>query len=369
MQRLLVNLQSAIALVLAAGCHVGEPEPIAQPTLRVLDSSEEALVSVTPDALNVAANARVLDGLGVGDAIVSSGADPFLRKVTSIAHNGNVVVLATEPGALTDAIFAGEMVSSGDVFAREIQQGADDGFVIPVDQLALDFNNATLINEAGIKVEIDRGTIRFRPSLDIDLQVADGWLSNFHVVVDGQLSAQLGVKITSERSFERSFSKTIWKSPVYRAVQFVGPVPVVEGVQVSLIASGDAYAGASGTVSLGSASATASMRAGAAYDQGSWRTIANPGIALNASGPSTQLGATARASLKLTVRIDVKFYDVAGPNLTIGTYARTAVSSATGWSGRVGIDGAFGGNVTVLGKTLASYNKTLFDVGRNFGAP
>ncbi len=356
----------AISVLVVAGCEIGEVAPAAQPTLRVLDSAEESLVAVNPSGLHIDASAHVLDGLAVGDVIVSNGAYPFLRKVVSIANTKDRVVLATEPGSLTDAILDGELHSSRELFASDQLQGSPEEIVIAVDRLALDFVNTTLINDGDIKVEIDRGTVRFRPSLDIDLQVADGWISHFHSVVRGELSASMAVKITASRSFDRSFSKTIWKSPAYRATQMIGIVPVVEVVQVSLIASGDAHASASGTVELGAATATASMEAGATYDNGTWRAISKPAISLDARGPSVVANASASASLRLSLRVDVRLYDIAGPNITIGAYARTAVSTASGWSGRVGIDGAFGGNVSVLGATLADYNKTLFDVGRGF---
>lgn len=366
MQNIHGRIGLALTMLIVAGCELGEVAPAAQPALRVLDPRDEALVSVTPDGLHVDATARLLDDLSVGDVIVSSGAEPFLRKVTSIESDGDQIALVTEPGTLTDAIFDGEMHSSGDLFARDWQQGSGDEFVIAVDRLAMDFANTTLLQEGDIKVEINRGSVRFRPSLDVDVQVADGWVSHFHSVVRGELSASMSVKITAARGFERSFSKTIWKSPAYRVTQMVGIVPVVEVVQVSLIASGDAHASVSGTVELGNATASASMEAGASYDRGNWRAISKPSITLNAGGPATTVNATARASLKLSVRVDVKLYDVAGPHITLGAYARTAVASTTGWTGRVGIDGEFGGDVSVLGNTLASYNKKLFDVGRSF---
>ncbi len=366
MRNIHVKVGVALWLSIAAGCELGEISPAAQPTLRVLDQADEALVAVTPDGLSIDRSARVLEGLDVGDVIVSSGAQPFLRKVISIATSGERLALATEPGALTDAILDGEMHSSGDVFSRDVEPGSADDLVIAIDRLALDFNNTKLIDDGDIKVEIDRGSIRFRPSLDVDLQIADGWISHFHSIVSGQLSASLGVKITASKSFDRTFSKTIWQSPAYRATQFVGIVPVVEVVRVSLVVSGNARAGASGTVELGGATVTAGMEAGASYDQGDWSAISKPAITLDARGPSAAASATASASLKLTVKVDVRLYDVAGPYIALGAYARTAISSASGWSARAGIEGAFGGNISVLGATLAGYDATLFDVGRNF---
>lgn len=366
MRNVHVKLGVALWLALVTGCELDGVGPADQPAVRVLDLADEALVSVTPNNLSFDRNARVLDGLDVGDVIVSGGAQPFLRKVIAIGGGGDRLVVDTEPGSLTDAILDGSMHSGGDVFSRDMVPGAGDEIVIAIDQLKLDFNNTKLLEENGVKVEIDSGSIRFRPSLDVDLQIADNWISHFHAVVSGELSATLGVKITASKSFDRSFSKTIWTSPTYTATQFIGIVPVVEVVRVSLIASGEAHAAVSGTVQLGHATATARMEAGASYDREKWTSISKPTITLDAGGPSVATSASASASLKLTVKLDVRLYDLAGPNISLGAYAKTAISAADGWSARAGIEGAFGGNVSVFGATLADYNQRLFDVGRNF---
>jgi hypothetical protein len=361
-----LKLAVAVGLSMVFGCELGDVTTNPQPALRVLDPSEEALVSVTPDALVVDTRARVLDGLGVGDVIVSSGAEPFLRRVVSIGGGGAQVALATEPGALTDAILDGQMHSSGDLFERDIVQGSANDLVIAIDRLELDFNNTKVIDSPDVQVHINRGTVRFRPSLDTDLQIENGWISHFHAILRGELSASMGVTITAGRSFDRSFSKTIWQSPAYRATQWVGVVPVVEVVRLSLVLSGEARASVSGTIELGHATTTATLEAGATYDRGRWRSVSRPAIAFDARGPSNQLGASAGASLRLRLHVDVRLYDIAGPYMTIGAYARSSVNTSSGWTGRVGLDGAFGGNVSVLGATLAAYEATLFDVGRGF---
>jgi len=286
--------------------------------------------------------------------------------VPSSGGGGDRLMLDTEPASLTDAVRDGSMHSSGDIFSRDVVPGSSDEIVIAVDQLKLDFNNTKLFEEAGVKVEIDRGSIRFRPSMDVDLQIADNWISHFHAIVSGELSASLGVKITASKSFDKTFSKTIWTSPAYTATQFIGIVPVVEVVRVSLVASGDAHAAVSGTVQLGSATATASMQAGASYDRERWSAISKPSITLDARGPAVESSVSASASVKLTVKLDVRVYDLAGPNISLGAYAKTEISSADGWSSRAGLEGSFGGNVSAFGFTLADYNQKLFDVGKNF---
>lgn len=367
MQRHLFKLV-AVVLWLVVGCGVGEVEPAAQPNLLVLGDDEAAAVTVAPLAIYIETDdARDLASVQPGDVLASNGAQPFLRKVLSTSVNGSVLAIVTEPAVLTDAILDGSMSSTRDLFAEASDA---DGLVVGVDQLALDFENTTLIDQGDIKVNVDRGTIRFRPTLDVDVAIEGGELSQFHAILRGELSASMGVTITAGRSFSKSFSKTIWQSPPYRITQLVGAVPVIETIRVSLVLSGDVHAGGNGTIQLGSASANAGLEAGATYD-GKWRVLADPAIDLAASGPTYTGSITGGASLRLSTRVDIKFYEVAGPHLEIGAYARTDVNPVADgptWNARVGLDGNFGGNVSVLGKQLTSINKQMFDVGKSFSA-
>jgi hypothetical protein len=72
----------------------------------------------------------------------------------------------------------------------------------------------------------------------------------------------------------------------------------------------------------------------------------------------------------LSTRVDVKFYDVAGPHVVVAAYARTdlgaSVPNGLEWVARAGVDAMFGGDVAVLGTTLAAYERSLFDLGKDF---
>ncbi|MDQ3369031.1 MAG: hypothetical protein M3680_26710 [Myxococcota bacterium] len=357
----------------AAACNVGEvPDGVAQPNVIVLDEAIAARVTLQPDGISIPTGAAgPLAGVHVGDVVVANGPQPFLRRVMAVDSLGGQLALITEPAALTDAILQGHAHSERDLLSEPVpRMPGQTELIIPIDKLALDFAGTNLIDELGVKVRVNRGTVSFRPSLDVDLQIDRGSLTSFHAILRGELEASVGLTVSSDRSFRRSFSTTLWESPAYTATQFIGIVPVVEVVRVSLVLSGEAHASVRGTVDLGSAKAKASLEAGATYADGTWRAIADPSITFETRGPSFEAGAMAGASLRLTTRVDVRFYDVAGPHLVVGTYARTELrdSSADGlsWTGRVGVDAAFGGNVRVLGKSLASYDRALFDLGRDF---
>jgi hypothetical protein len=356
----------------AVGCTIGDDDAASQLNVVVVDDEIATRVTVQPDLLSVAADAAgPLMLVQPGDVLVSQGADPFLRKVVSISNDAGQLALATEPGDLTDVLVDGHLESSRDLFNEPAVDEDTKAAVIPIGRLALNLAGKTILEESGVKVVIDRGSVTFRPVFDLDVKIAGGKISHFHALLHGDLTAAMGVKITASRNFSRSFSRTIWQSPPYRATQVIAGVPVVEVVRVSLVLSGEAHAGASGTVELGGATATASMLAGARYDAGDWTAVAAPSIALEKRGPSASASASAGASVRLAVRLDVRFYDIIGPHLTVGSYAKTEVKASTAdglsWFARLGVSGTFGGNITVLGKTLASYDRQLFDRGRTFG--
>jgi hypothetical protein len=355
------------------GCQVGEvTDGIAQPNLVIIDEPTAARLRIQQDGLFVATGeAGALAQVHEGDVILSNGSEPFLRKVVSVTSASGQLAILTEPAALTDAILQGHVQSHRDLLSEPVpQRPGETAVIIPVDKLALDFGATKLIEQDGIKVNINQGSVIFRPVLDVDLQIDDGSLTSFHAILQADLEASMGITISTDRSINRSFSTTIWQSPRYVATQLIGVIPVVEVVTVSLVLSGEVHAGASGTIDLGAAKAKASLEAGATYQNGEWSVIADPSINFEAHGPSLAGSTSAGASMRLTTRVDVKFYDVAGPHLIVGAYAKTdlsgSVASGLDWTGRVGMDASFGGDLTVLGKNFATFNRGLFDLGRDF---
>lgn len=360
------------AVSLSIGCGVGEiTDGVAQPNLIVLDEAVAARLTVHADRLTITSSAAgPLASAHVGDVVVANDPLPFLRKIVAIDSQAGQLAFVTEPAALTDAILHGHASSERDVFSEPPPPNHEGRLIVPVNNFGLDFTNNSIIDEVGVQVTLNRGTINFRPFVDVDLQIEGGSLSHFHAIVKGEIEASVGLSINSTRTFSRGFSKTLWQSPPYTATQFIGVVPVVEVVRVSLILTGDVHATAGGRVDLGSATAKATLEAGASYTDGRWSAVADPSISFDARGPTYELGASVGAALRLTTRVDVKFYDVAGPYLAIGAYAATDIGASVpngfDWTARAGVDAMFGGDVAVLGTTLAEYNRSLFDVARDF---
>jgi hypothetical protein len=367
-----------VGLLGTVGCEVGE-DGVAQPNLVIVDDDTASHLVIEPDRVAIPADlADALIGVQPGDVIVSSGDTPILRTVLATRFDAGELVLDTETAAITDALLEGRVQSKRDLFAEPPGSDPDAeadpaGLTISVDRLSLDFSGAMIVDEPDFKVRIDQGSVSFRPSVDIDLGVKWGKVEHFHAIVQGELAGALNVRVAANKKLDRSFSKTLWRSPPYRATQMVGPVPVVEVVRVSLVVSGDAHASGAGNFDLGTSRAGAILRAGASYDKGKWQPIATGDLAFDKRAPTLQGATRAGVALRLSVKVEVRFYDVAGPHLTLGAYGRTELQATAGttpvWAARVGTDAYFGGSVEVLGKKLAKFERQLFDRGRTFGSP
>src|SRR5262249_33357051 len=133
---------------------------------------------------------------------------------------------------------------------------------------------------------------------------------------------------------------------------------------------GEVHAGATGTLTLGGVKATANLAAGAHFDGANWSPVTTQKFDLTPITPSLEVDANAGGSVKLQAKVSVRFYDIIGPYLAAGPYANAEIVShnlakPTG-SARIGLNGNFGGDVSILGKKIVAFDVQLFDVGKDF---
>jgi hypothetical protein len=346
-------------------------ETIVSPQLHVLDGTN---LSVAPASLRGSgADATALSQLVAGDVLVSQQQGGFLRKVVRVSSDGADVVVDTEPAALDDALVQGALHASNDLLAATAPSVAGDRgaqSVVNVPPLVLNFANLPLF-DYGAKGKLAlNGTITLHPYLDVDLAFGGGRLQSFDLVMHGDIDAQLALQLTAGGELSQSFTQSLWTAPPVVLTQFIGPFPLVETISVELVATGEAHAGATGTLTLGGLDATAQLSAGAKFDGSNWSPVGTQTINLTPVQPSLAVNLQAGGSVSLQARVAVRFYDIAGPYLGVGPYARAEIASqnlaAPTATGRVGLNGDFGGDVSILGHRIAGFDVQLFDVGKDF---
>lgn len=353
-----------MAIVTLAGCS-GQIDPaVVNPHLRVIDQPG---VQVAADTLRVDGAARAeLDGVAAGDVLVSSLGTGFLRSVVGVSRDGDALVIATRPASLDDAVVQGSLHTRQDLLAPG--ERVEDR-TVEVPPLTVTFDELTLLEDGDDAKVALNGSVTLHPYLDVDLSVAHARVQSFELVLHGDLDAAADVDVTAGHELSQSFEKTVWTSSPTVVTEWIGPVPVVEVLTLSLVATGEAHAGVTGTVTLGGVQAHAQLAAGAQYDaDAGWTPVADHSLTLDADAPSTDLLVHAGASVNLLARLDVKLYDLAGPYVDVGPYARVEVADdgdTLTRGGRVGVSADFGGDLSVMGHHVASYDAQLFDVGQD----
>ena len=167
-----------------------------------------------------------------------------------------------------------------------------------------------------------------------------------------------------ERSSASRAGIPLVESAPYYAVFWAGYVPVVVAVRARLLANWGLDVGGD-VFGEESVRAAGSLSAGREYANGGWRNISSRSFSVRADGQPTVVSHSLAGQVILTARLDVSFYEVAGPY--IGLQAYTGVGhegSAAGqaWFTEVGLRGIAGAQVAVFGKALVGYESVLFDV-------
>jgi hypothetical protein len=346
-------------------------QTITAPQLRVLDGTP---VDVSASSLSGSGSAAdTLAQLHAGDVVVSSQAGGFLREVVSVTADGDRVVVGTGPAALDQALVQGQLHASHDLLAAgDSTIGGDRSAssVVNVPPVVLNFDELPIF-DYGAKGKLAlNGQVTLHPYLDFDLAFSGGKVKNFDLIFHGDIDANVALKLTAGGDLSQSFAQTIWQMPPVVLTQFIGPVPLVETISVELVAVGEAHAGLNGTLTLGGLEANAQLSAGAKFDGSQWSPVGSQSIDVKPIKPSLAVNAHAGASVKLQARVSVRFYDVAGPFLGVGPYAKVDVVSdnfvTPVANGRVGVNGDFGGDVSILGRKIIGFDVPLFDVGKDF---
>lgn len=296
--------------------------------------------------------------LEVGDvfatAIGPNTPDGLLRRILAVdVLDDGSVALTTEPAALADALYRGELSFSddlADLVVPDFTPTSDDGLVEPAEvagtESLVQYAVATVqdvdastsaAGAVGTFAEPAPGrftygcggsgtgsTLKVKPifTFDPDLTFSADWGADgeWHLAVGVALQGELGVTITATDAVvcEASFALVSDLSLGKRLV-FVGPVPVVVEPTVNVGAKVGGKASGSITVT-GTAVGTVAGLLTVDREPGMdfvWDTTA-PGGALNGDG-TLQAAAKLEASFALSASVGFLLYGVVAPTVSLGS--------------------------------------------------
>jgi hypothetical protein len=306
--------------------------------------------------------------LAVGDVIASAQGNGFLRKITAVSSSGNTLIVSTAQARLTDAVEEGSFSDSVALNVGDAVNAEAGGRRLVATKMlrgaavvgnAIQLNNVVLYSANGLTVRIPRGHISFSAGLDIGAKLRWFKVQEFHAIASGSLDTDIDLEATAQLSLTREKEVAV-ATFTSVALQFIGPVPVIEVITLEFLVGARAEMTGAMTATTG-IDGSAAVTFGAEYvrDNG-WDGIGDRSFNMSADTPtfSGSAGVTLRGYVK--PQITVAFYGLAGPYLAAEPYvefdADLAVGPSIDWRVVAGIDAILGFNVSALGYDIFDYN-------------
>jgi hypothetical protein len=359
---------------LATGCT--RPQNGTQPSaeiasnVHVIGDSLTVNATMTPTSMTLPlAGHDELARLAPGDLVASGSGHGFLRRIQKVTPAADgTIVFQTAPAALADAIVNG---------SARLQINGGNGKALgplPSPQQALaiqiDLKNQTIFDDGTVRVAVDDLSYSFTPSIDLGFTIANHSVQEFHDILSGTSKVSATASLSASGAAQRQANVTLFQQD-YTFVQLIAGFPVVEVVTFTLTGKLDANVSGAGKVTE-TITDTENDRIGAQYQSGTWTPIADRASVFDIAPPVVRTAsATAKVGLSLEGRVDVKFYGVAGPFLSLELYNNDSLSydatkdpCAVSYDLALGIDSHVGVELDVpLGLIQPiSFSTTLFDV-------
>lgn len=317
--------------------------------VRVYDNVKQlearAAQAVYVDGATLIFPQAVADALSIyepGDIMATSAGEGLLRRVESIDHDSDAIIVHTSPASLSEVFASGEIyvaaIAEPDVQVPESfryqPRTVDGDYAIRQQRLEADWND-TLFSwsrdfspELNSKIQSELGTDRLtvdQASVSVDVggefyanagaQIfpPSFELKSLRVGANGTANATLRVSVHSDDSF--TFDRTYYLASTDTSHQPFKQLSEksfdVAGL-VQLTFSGDSkldlHASAGGTVTAtGEVQVNGNIRGGLERKDGTWKTYSAAGLSPSGYGPdfSGEKNFEAQAKLTTTLRVDV----------------------------------------------------------------
>ncbi len=351
----------------AAGCAAGgsdettraetESDALVAPSVVVADPAATRTADVREDRvvlpLSSADRYRALGAsaifVGAGGPSGSKNPDGFLRRVSSVAVEGDTLVIMTTPATLTDAILHGAVrASSGG--------------------LSIDDHES---------IRLERAVLTAKPVVDVDLRIRDGKVSKLVAKVEGSLdtSVRALATVTGEGDIDEEtlaalftrkhdVQRVVYQSPrVALPTIAVGGVPISPAVQFTVtlrctLAFGGLLRARAGV------EAKSQLRLGGVYESGAWGAPIRSDIEIV---PSFAIDRGGKVEARCAMEVDAELfvYGKSGVIMSVAPYVDFSVQpESTGYRHRVGAGAAGvmrGREGAVFGLPASEFNRSLVE--------
>jgi len=287
----------------------------------------------------------------------------YIRRALSYRDEGERTVVTTEIASIEEAFQELDENGTIEIGAKPTSAGglrpqAQKTFkaTIPV----VNLNNRTIFEKSGLLVRIKTGKIVLDTNVDLGVNVSFFRLKEAHVVVDADVRSELELEAVLG-GIDTTFDQTVFQGRW--PIGSLGPIPITAGVTASVECNLKGQANASATA--GARADIKGIKAGVRYERDKGvDAIGDKGDFIPEIIPprlNFQPSATAQVRCLLKPTIDVRLWDVAGPNVTPALVARLDVSTPPPTAVlHGGVDVLVGGTLQVFGKELGKVEKSVW---------
>jgi hypothetical protein len=399
-------------VALASGCAAGasdetpatddESGALVASAVTVADPNATASAEVLADRvrlpLAVADRYRALTPssifVGARGGVSSANPDGFLRRVTSVAVEGDFLVVMTTPATLTDAILRGAVrASTGGLTSVPLDDhGAETRSLRPLTRkelegISIDFANEPLFDGEDV-IEVDGKKARFvesihlehamlnaKPVVDVDLRLDEGRVGKLVTKVEGNLdtSVRAVATVTAEgdvdaqtlaelRAKKHEVKRVVYQSSRVALPTFaVGGVPISPSVQFTVTLRCSLSFGGP-LVAHAGVDATSYVRLGAVYDGNAWAAPIRSDFDIR---PSFTMERGGEIDARCAIEADAELfaYGTSGVTMSIAPYVDFGVKAEAPGAYRFKVDaganGVMRGGADVFGLHADALNRTL----------
>jgi formylglycine-generating enzyme required for sulfatase activity len=385
-----MSIRLAVALLvglpwLIAGCGEDNPPPTGPPPApEIIISDDAVFVDEFEDVHLVLADSTSLrfaysgspPALAPGQVLMGSEQGGYLRRVTSVETQDTLVIVETEPAALSDVVEEGTIrinvlldPSSGQGLRKGSPElkNAVPGVALTSD--GIDFSGTVLFDGGAggqnLRVVVENGSVAFVPEFDLECEYVLGWppVRSFHAIANGDFDAVLDIAATATGGLE--FRREIRLGEIWFPNVAIAGIPGVADIFVAFDAGFEADFSSEMSLEFGAAGGL-DIDVGARYEAGAgWETVWERTLSFEDHDP--QWGASADLELRgyIKTSISMRLLGSAGPYIAAEPYldfTETFLPPPCAWATHAGARGVLGFEVSIFGWELVDYDTDLADV-------